>query len=265
MATTQVLQESYWKDGHEQLVKTVAANTWIRRFDVPRETFDELAPEIPKAVANLTTYGESQRTKSEGQYSIEYDIYGFTLSQTGTTFYVATWAVATAYKVGDRVVGDGAPDAYFYRCILAHTGHEPPNATYWVRVPGEYVAKVERQEQEPGAENCYMYVTYLELLPTDLSGAIPAKGDILGWSLWSATHGTYNVGDIVKGDGSPDSYFYKCILQHTAAAGNEPPNNTYWNRSVWDAECWDVTQDDKVYEGLVQVHSRWHQDRKYGT
>ena len=51
----------------------------------------------------------------------------------------ATWKVPPDdglgdYIAGDLVVGDGAPDALFYVCILGHTAHadyEPPNATYW--------------------------------------------------------------------------------------------------------------------------------------
>jgi hypothetical protein len=50
-----------------------------------------------------------------------------------------TWKVPPddglgAYVAGDLVVGDGAPDALFYVCILGHTAHadyEPPNVTYW--------------------------------------------------------------------------------------------------------------------------------------
>lgn len=45
-----------------------------------------------------------------------------------------TWAVGTAYSVYDVVVGDGAPDAYLYRCDVANTGNQPPNSTYWTQV-----------------------------------------------------------------------------------------------------------------------------------
>lgn len=40
---------------------------------------------------------------------------------------VAAWSGATAYVVGDLVVSGGVN----YYCILAHTNHVPPNATYW--------------------------------------------------------------------------------------------------------------------------------------
>ena len=38
-----------------------------------------------------------------------------------------TWSGATAYTVGTRVLVGGAS----YECILAHTNHTPPSATYW--------------------------------------------------------------------------------------------------------------------------------------
>jgi hypothetical protein len=53
--------------------------------------------------------------------------------------------------------------------------------------------------------------------------------------VWDALHGTYNVNDFVKGDGTPDAFFYACVLQHTAAADKEPPNDTYWKRVSWDS------------------------------
>ncbi len=40
---------------------------------------------------------------------------------------VQAWDNTIAYEVGDVVDLAGT----FYRCILAHTGHTPPNTTYW--------------------------------------------------------------------------------------------------------------------------------------
>ena len=47
---------------------------------------------------------------------------------------------------------------------------------------------------------------------------------------WSASAGTYAVGATVQGDGSPNSYVYICIKEHTAHSGKEPPEATYWAR-----------------------------------
>lgn len=50
----------------------------------------------------------------------------------------STWADSTSYAVDDLVQGDGDPDSYLYVCIHPHTSsslNEPPNESYWVRVP----------------------------------------------------------------------------------------------------------------------------------
>jgi hypothetical protein len=44
------------------------------------------------------------------------------------------WLVGTAYVAND-VVNDAAGTGLWYYCITAHTGHEPPNATYWASMP----------------------------------------------------------------------------------------------------------------------------------
>jgi len=45
---------------------------------------------------------------------------------------VAAWSGATAYVAGDLVVSGGVN----YYCVLAHTNHVPPNATYWYALTG---------------------------------------------------------------------------------------------------------------------------------
>jgi hypothetical protein len=44
---------------------------------------------------------------------------------------VAAWSGATPYLIGDIVLSGGVN----YYCILAHTNHVPPNATYWYAMP----------------------------------------------------------------------------------------------------------------------------------
>src|SRR5262245_56130234 len=39
------------------------------------------------------------------------------------------WSATTAYVVNDAVLGT---DNNGYKCILGHTNHSPPNATYWL-------------------------------------------------------------------------------------------------------------------------------------
>lgn len=43
---------------------------------------------------------------------------------------------------------------------------------------------------------------------------------------WSASL-TYQVGDVVQGDGDPDSLYYRCVAQHT---NQQPPASSYWEQ-----------------------------------
>jgi len=44
-------------------------------------------------------------------------------------FAINIWSGATPYVVGDIIYNSS--DGFFYKCILGHTNHLPPNATYW--------------------------------------------------------------------------------------------------------------------------------------
>lgn len=62
------------------------------------------------------------------------------------------------------------------------------------------------------------------------------QGQILRMQTGYEDKGTWAVGtayvknDLVRGDGDPDAYYYKCRLANT---GNEPPNSTYWEKVYW--------------------------------
>jgi hypothetical protein len=47
------------------------------------------------------------------------------------------WGSTVAYTYGMRVI---TATEILYSCILGHTNHAPPNATYWVVVPSGIVA-----------------------------------------------------------------------------------------------------------------------------
>lgn len=49
------------------------------------------------------------------------------------TGYVGAYNGGTAYVIGNIVLSGGI----YYQCILATTGHAPPNATYWILWAGE--------------------------------------------------------------------------------------------------------------------------------
>lgn len=56
------------------------------------------------------------------------------------------------------------------------------------------------------------------------------------YDAWSAAHGLYEVGDRAKYE-SPSGVFldYECILEHMAAAGKEPTEETWWKVYSSDA------------------------------
>lgn len=47
-------------------------------------------------------------------------------------FSVKLWSGAQAYVADDIIYN--STDSTFYKCILGHTNHQPPNGTYWVAV-----------------------------------------------------------------------------------------------------------------------------------
>ena len=55
--------------------------------------------------------------------------------ETGT---VTAWSGATAYVIGDMASSGGVN----YYCILGHTNHAPPNATYWYAMPANDIYEI---------------------------------------------------------------------------------------------------------------------------
>lgn len=51
---------------------------------------------------------------------------------------LSAWSNVTAYVVGDLVVSGGVN----YYCVLAHTNHSPPNATYWYAMPAANIYEI---------------------------------------------------------------------------------------------------------------------------
>lgn len=97
----------------------VALDRLIRTADVTRNT------DTVSLLANVATADFSSITR--------FDQGKIMRMQTGYSDQ-GTWAVGTAYVVNDLVVGDGSPDALYYRCTTANTGNEPPNSAYWEKV-----------------------------------------------------------------------------------------------------------------------------------
>ena len=53
-----------------------------------------------------------------------------------------------------------------------------------------------------------------------------------------ATSTAYTLNQMVQGDGSPDSRYYRCILAHTSSASDEPGGTGDW-QSYWELLAWD--------------------------
>ena len=90
------------------------------------------------------------------------------------------------------------------------------------------------------------------------------------YNAWSSAHGLYEVGDRVKYEEPSDVFLdYECILEHTAAAGKEPTETTWWEVHSSDAfilgydYSTDLTQTcpwfqiDDVLE-IVQRSAAWY-------
>jgi hypothetical protein len=84
---------------------------------------------------------------------------------------VVAWNGATAYVVGNLVSRAGI----YYYCILAHTNHQPPNATYWYaltgtiyEIPTPYLeADLETLEAKESAD--VVTITHKNYPPSELS------------------------------------------------------------------------------------------------
>ena len=75
-------------------------------------------------------------------------------------------------------------------------------------------------------------------IPTDQVETLRSSFEPSHSNIWPGTADTwlsattYAPGDLVQGDGTPDSYIYVCIL---ASTNNQPPNTTYWTRRHYSA------------------------------
>jgi hypothetical protein len=75
------------------------------------------------------------------------------------------------------------------------------------------------------------------IIPGDSGGIAATAAGV--WAAEGAVGGGYEYGQIVQGDGSPDSKFYVCIQTHTEA--HEPPDAEYWVETPWTASAANVT------------------------
>ena len=191
----------------------------------------------------------------------------------------STWLVTTDYVIDDEVIGDGSPNSYHYKCILANGpggvgAKEPPNSTYWTRIRSSACITECRIEKEFPGRKGYSRVTSWYEKPTrrrvlrDNQGKglievtvghsmVKQKRETDGTSgspsIWAA--GTdYVVGNVVRGDGNPDALDYICILANGpgGVGAKQPPDATYWSpfrrviEGPVDPELWENDRDYAV-------------------
>lgn len=91
----------------------------------------EVKDSTKKTVLRPFVYSTTQSMVLEiGNLYMRFHTAGATLLAPAAT----AWSNATAYVVGDLASLTGV----VYYCILAHTNHTPPNATYWYPLPSIY-------------------------------------------------------------------------------------------------------------------------------
>ena len=157
--------------------------------------------------------------------------------------YATAWVSGTAYKVNDVIKRESTNDVGFYKCRQDHTAantNRPPTgadwATYWSVVQPEDVLHT---RFDVNASEIRSEVSRATGAEGALSSAITqsandirleVKGDYA--KEW-ASGSSYYESDVVKvstivNDVVTAVNFYKAKSDHTAAAGNKPPNATYW-------------------------------------
>jgi hypothetical protein len=121
----------------------------------------------------------------------------------------------TSYVIGNLVLGS---DLLTYQCILATTGHAPPNNTYW-KSTGDIVTLLNEVQINLDAATATW---------TSTATSLSTRLDSLVAAVYDNTK-SYVINDVVL---ASDHLTYKCIL---ATTGNAPPNVTYWEETTSDA------------------------------
>lgn len=111
---------------------------------------------------------------------------------------VTDWSNATAYVIGDLATFEGAN----YYCILAHTGHQPPNATYWYALSGyEYSIPTPYTSTLLGDRGSFcfaqdtdrMLITHGSLLPRELVRVSDTRWTLTAWDVDASSPTRYGI------------------------------------------------------------------------
>ena len=158
--------------------------------------------------------------------------------------YATTWVSGTAYKVNDVIKRETSNDVGFYKCKQDHIAadnNRPPTGAYW----SDYWTVMQAEDVLHSRFDFNVSEIRSEVSrATQAESQIDQKADsiqlqVTGSSAPEWTSGaTYTKDFVVKVTtaataSTPQSItYYKAKSDHTAAAGNKPPNATYWTTTT---------------------------------
>lgn len=164
--------------------------------------------------------------------------------------WVGDWADVTSYEAGQTVQIDGSS----YVCVTSHTSSSatsPPNATYWslIAAKGDQGAQGPQGVQGPQGNTGPQGPQGLQGLQGN-TGPQGPQGDVGSLGPQGLKGDTGDIGPIGPPGSAPINWMdawqegasyqaldgvqyqgssYICKADHTSAAGDAPPNATYWS------------------------------------
>lgn len=111
---------------------------------------------------------------------------------------IADWAIGTAYTIGDLAADAGV----YYYCKVAHTGHQPPNATYWYALSGyEYSIPtpyttgllIDRGAFSFAQDSNRMLITHGSVIPHELVRVSDTRWTLTPWDVDSSSPTRYGI------------------------------------------------------------------------
>lgn len=178
----------------------------------------------------------------------------------------AAWLIGTAYAIADMVTSAGVR----YYCVKAHTGHIPPNVTYWYPMPANDVYEIPNPFAEADLFDIHT-VQSADVLTLVHPNYPPQELRRLGATTWvlaaisfvaplvapvavSATatvatgSGFINYDYVVTASGGGDTRLEQSPSSNTVSCSNNLLTTGNYNTVVWDASVGAATYN--VYKGV---------------
>ena len=204
-------------------ITSLVTKTGVGSLGADETLYSRIAQNAEGISAEVSKSGTGNLGPGEDLYSVfRQRADGIELQVTGAS--APEWAAGGTYAAGDvvRVTTAAAEDAprsiAYYRARSAHTaaaGNMPPSAAYWETAAAPNVRSM------------------IDLNLTGLT--LSCDNSRIGYSEWAA--GTdYAKGCVVRAASGGTPAFYKAKRDHTAAAGNEPPDAAYWESTAEPVE-----------------------------